>query len=760
MAVHHSMVGANSSYRIIDQFAFVIEPEYLEAAEIIHELLIRNQPTIGSRRELTKQLRDLVHEEAKTENTPVFSRQGTPTTELNYVQVNFNRLQILLENVCREVATQAKFMSLYIHLGGRTHRAALATDQNESARAVEYTEKLTGMYQIFLQYRKRAPPPARRPLSTPNQPLTVAGVEHGIGIPNVIVNDQNNGQNTVNENIPTDTANNFNATLLPNGNARLSGQFHRTSGARLTPIHNPELSDPLDEFFNNYTDTQARIEDCSEDGSLDENDRHDILNQSRVENDALNLRVGQNGIENRNGQNPTENGATYGIQNANNNNAAPQAVIEHRNEQRGPTDPHLINPIPLIPRGQVPILNPMNNANANTNRQASTNDANTERLDNLERLVTNMSQLIERLVVNPNAIGVQNTQHPPIASNFVNSSLRHNRSTHNVNIRQPIQGFTPVNANRSRSSTLPNTSTTARSNNLPVHKWPFKFTGDKFDKNPVAKDLTAFFKRVDLFSRAEFVSHDEIFRRIHLLLGGKALAWYTQYGAQYRNWEELQNGLRRHFETSLSRYMKMQKLNSRRQFSNESCMDYIAEMNQLFEEVGLDEESERVAIVQNGLREEYRQIAHAQRWLTVEQLDHQLRTLEFSDDLRRKVRTNQWQRKDAFTADANENDQSMSNENDMNANQNCETMNIETSTECMAVGGFGPRQGSNRAFEPQNAKKSSEKADRSKHWTCFNCKQVGHGYRDCDSDIIRTFCYRCGKDNVKCRDCDCRPKNL
>lgn len=49
----------------------------------------------------------------------------------------------------------------------------------------------------------------------------------------------------------------------------------------------------------------------------------------------------------------------------------------------------------------------------------------------------------------------------------------------------------------------------------------------------------------------------------------------------------------------------------------------------------MSDEVERVAIIQNGLIENFRWISHAQSWPTVAALDHQLRQIELTNDLRR-----------------------------------------------------------------------------------------------------------------------------
>lgn len=71
------------------------------------------------------------------------------------------------------------------------------------------------------------------------------------------------------------------------------------------------------------------------------------------------------------------------------------------------------------------------------------------------------------------------------------------------------------------------------------------------------------------------------------------------------------------------------------QRNNETCMEYIAVMCQWFEELDMTDEREKIAVIQNGLRDCFRTIAHAQKWSSVAELDQLLRQYEMSNDVRR-----------------------------------------------------------------------------------------------------------------------------
>lgn len=65
-----------------------------------------------------------------------------------------------------------------------------------------------------------------------------------------------------------------------------------------------------------------------------------------------------------------------------------------------------------------------------------------------------------------------------------------------------------------------------------------------------------------------------------------------QYRLAFRNWAQLQQGLRQQFETPLKFFHEQAILQERRQKKDETTMDYIADMTRLFDELRIDSETE------------------------------------------------------------------------------------------------------------------------------------------------------------------------
>lgn len=105
---------------------------------------------------------------------------------------------------------------------------------------------------------------------------------------------------------------------------------------------------------------------------------------------------------------------------------------------------------------------------------------------------------------------VQQQLNSPNAANATANIYRNQNGNPNVNDFLPL--FENLPANHSRNEVEP------RRSSLPVHKWPFKFSGDNKDQCLERKDLTAFFKKVNIFARSENTPVSEVFQRvIHLL---------------------------------------------------------------------------------------------------------------------------------------------------------------------------------------------------------------------------------------------------
>lgn len=553
--------------------------------------------------------------------------------------------------------------------------------------------------------------------------------------------------------LPVPNLDNFNATPQQGDNARLSNVFQRTDGA-ITPIG------PEGENEQNFLRGFVSIEDVP---NQSEEEQFDTHFNGNIDQPLITLPRFDSNVHNRN---PREHIVNL---NANANQRVNQGEnrLENRSDRRTFTVNNQMTSN-LAPRAQaIPnrfdgIASIPSNVNRNSREIGSRendpipNAGN--RNDLLERTLTQMSAMMQQMqLMQEEQQAIQRQLRTQTTSHALANVNQNGYAQENPQVNPRRQN---VSENHSRNSSHGSNSE-QRKHSLPVHKWPFKFTGDKKEHQLERKDLTAFFKKVNIFSRSENISLDEVHQRIIHLLDGPALAWYSTYGDRFRNWEEIKSGLKSHFETNLTKFQKSQMLGRRTQRANESCMDYISAMCQLFEELDMNDEVEKVAIIQNGLRENFRWISHAQSWPTVAALDHQLRQIELSNDLRRFTPVHSH----TFASEVKEVDSTeQTDERPLIDFEDSETAPLE----CMAVG--NPRyknlqRKSDDASKVETKSEAKSKRDddlkqRMTNWTCFNCGDRGHGFTYCRKPINRVFCFKCGQEGVFAPDCKCQTKNV
>lgn len=65
------------------------------------------------------------------------------------------------------------------------------------------------------------------------------------------------------------------------------------------------------------------------------------------------------------------------------------------------------------------------------------------------------------------------------------------------------------------------------------------------------------------------------------------------------------------------------------------------------------------------------------------------------------------------------------------------------------------------AVDNKSARPRSEGGLRMEDMKCFNCQEMGHGFRKCPKERVGKFCFRCGKPDVTTNDCvECPKKQV
>lgn len=632
-----------------------------------------------------------------------------------------------------------------------------------------------------------------------------------------------------------DTTSNNNATLVSNADARISQQFRQFGDTLPTPIlHNVDAQQFTFDQRRDDNILNPIIANPSAVGSQREQPRH---TDSRVATDSNPSR----GATDHN--NTVQTDASVSIVEVNSVGNQILGLV-----QRLSTDPSCQNgdrrplqetpdqnPPQIVPNRQLNMTQnngmqyvvQQNRAPQATNAQQyvdpqATSAHQEQRLDEQARLIQQMATMISALTASvqqssrvlTNISQRLDSSRPPVndatftvaqppVSNATFTVGQPSVNHAPITVSQPPQGQRPTHVapqNGVHSQNQMNLSSVTQNMNysqgrgdygqrdrgLAIHKWKLKFSGNQNATEAEKRDLTSFFKRLDMYCTSEGVTYDEIYRKFHYLLDGHAHTWYMQYRNSFTNWGELKAGIRRQFDTPLSTFQKQAMLQRRRQGMNESSMDYVAEMLRLFDEVQLNSEIERVAIIQNGLRDDLRVIAYSHSWTSVQALDHHLRMVEVSD----KIRSNQlsgWTKsrtnkdtstpKKTFYVESNESD----SVND-GVNESSSEYDVEEHSNCCAFqkSRFQGKQNwsKNKKFEDkkpgpivQNTTKSNGSQTQYEHKVqskaqtaketklaepCYNCKESGHLFKDCLRPVDRVFCFRCGMEGAYAPQCECK----
>lgn len=157
------------------------------------------------------------------------------------------------------------------------------------------------------------------------------------------------------------------------------------------------------------------------------------------------------------------------------------------------------------------------------------------------------------------------------------------------NNHPPVKNSTPIQAEASFPCHL-------NSYKGRVEKWNLKFTGDN-------KQLSIhhFLERASELRLARGISEQELFESAIDLFAGKALTWYRANRNRFHNWKTLTDLLCKHFEPPDYRPRLFREILDRTQDASESIVDYLANMNGLFQRYGNMSEDVQLDIISRNL---------------------------------------------------------------------------------------------------------------------------------------------------------------
>lgn len=802
MVVERSRV--NSSHVVPEVGKFVIHPEYLEDEEIEYELRIRREPAIGQRRTLAAKLREIINlEQAGKRDVPLMG-YSVPSQELTHCESQIQILGRLLGEVDRDITTQNKFMTKYLHLEGRVNRIpqnrnthnitnkVFSLNENLSALYNEFYTKITG----FRKGRGQRPPNAEEqsllsqamggvnesnkiqsaPEQVPqsnsvvNKPHTINAKTGAMPKQGIAKKLQDNVfdrmyQFPQRKSVPQNTyinANNSDKWVpfqtynpdLANSDNNISSQIHFVDGISQYPETNNH------ESFTNYRANANRNPKLSDHFRAGERSLSYIPRQTESEHFPP---MASSDINSNLYQIPPENFGQYKRnsmpplpeqpRNLAHSNAR-QTYISRRSQNRSPT-PSVVDLTSNAP-------SPDNRVESAIMEMASAVQQLVNRFGSMEVRMNSMEQQQRTFTVNrerpvplgnmqtnyQSATNVQENVQPRQYPNAYPNASRPNQPLQS----QPVDDHSEIDDFVDHGNRVQATDQQTRFRRVPIHKWGFHFTANSKSEIPEEKDARAFLKRLEIFRDAEDVTYGEIFQKFHYLLKGSALNWYTQYRNEFMNWNDLKAGFLKQYTTPLSKFVTAAKLASRKQQRTETASDYIASIIRDFDEMEVHDEEERIAIVQNGLLPDLRNRAMSRDWQSVQEMSIWLRKTETADKLYGQPAQQPFVRK-FFTkrptmAMSSQEGECFEELTEV-VEESEQLIEIEENP-CNAMGNrrnfVGKRSGQSNATTEAKPKRS----------VCYNCKSNQHYFNDCDQPVTRVFCFRCGKEDTLAPNCECK----
>lgn len=307
-----------------------------------------------------------------------------------------------------------------------------------------------------------------------------------------------------------------------------------------------------------------------------------------------------------------------------------------------------------------------------------------------------------------------------------------------------------------------------------MHRWKISFSGDG-----KGLSLNEFLHRVEIYSKGERISKEQLFDNIHYLLTNKAESWYWGSIHEIRSWDDLVFQLKKEFLPRFYDYYLREEIERRVQGNDETLNMYINDMKTLFHRAhpSLDEQY-KLYIVQRNMLPEYGAQLATINLRSFQELVEFCRRIDDSKMMRSRRPTPQDFRNyplvepSCFPSYSSRNPNNRphvrfntgcvdgDNYVDGNVEGNRYSENhpdypydsSHLSFPGMNNSSFDINRGDNLRYDVGHLDVVNSSRNRDAI-ICFNCRITGHTHRECDRPKDRVFCYWCGKNSVTVKDC-------
>lgn len=249
---------------------------------------------------------------------------------------------------------------------------------------------------------------------------------------------------------------------------------------------------------------------------------------------------------------------------------------------------------------------------------------------------------------------------------------------------------------------------------VPISQWGVKFSGDD------SYSVNAFVERVDELKDARNATEDDLWRCAIDFFQGDALIWYRANKDHVYNWGELVTLLKRTFQSPFYQDELLKEINDRTQGKDESITVYIAVMQNMFKRLPIQlTEREKLHILLKNIQPYFQRAICRDQFSSIPDLMNVLRIID-----RTKVNCDRFQ--EPLTSKTNL-EPDLAYKKSVK-NELCEVKETEHVN----------------AVSTTNNKR------------CWNCRELGHVFRECKLPKQRLFCYKCGKFGVTTPKCSCK----
>lgn len=267
-----------------------------------------------------------------------------------------------------------------------------------------------------------------------------------------------------------------------------------------------------------------------------------------------------------------------------------------------------------------------------------------------------------------------------------------------------------------------------------ISRWRIQFDGQSSVNN--------FLERVEELRQSRGLSKERLLRSASELFSKDALIWFRTQ--KFDSWDDLEKKLREAFQPYDYTFDLMEEIRRRTQGAREKVVTYVAIMENLFRRLGIDQppEETRVKMIQRNL------LPEIQAHLAL----HNIGSIEDLTLLSRKIEEN-LVRMQRFCPPPTNYRQLL--EPELAYRKLSNVPNICSTT--ISTNESKQRKGTPDNTEDNGTSKSTMSQSKTS-LKCFNCKQSGHRFKQCQ-EKLKKFCYKCGRDNVMTPSCPNCQKN-